>query len=225
LTIEGGTGNGWDVANSTIDIAAGEFGGGNLFGSTLNLEGGGVVFLGVLSGTTVNQSGGTLGFARLGENGTFNLSGGTFGDGSFRESVLAEAGSTLNLFASEASIDGVAIDLSAGDTLEITQRGFDTVLSGLLSDGAEFSFLLRPIPEIPALGGDAFATGSTVTVTLVPTVVLGDVNQDDVVNFEDIGPFVEVLMAGNFLAQADINQDGEVDFLDVGPFVEILSDQ
>ena len=84
LTIEGGTGNGWDVANSTIDIAAGEFGGGNLFGSTLNLEGGGVVFLGVLSGTTVNQSGGTLGFARLGENGTFNLSGGTFGDGSFR---------------------------------------------------------------------------------------------------------------------------------------------
>ena len=54
-------------------------------------------------------------------------------------------------------------------------------------------------------------------------VVLGDVNQDGAVNLLDVGPFVGLVSAGQFQAEADINQDGAVNLLDVGPFVSLLS--
>ena len=54
-------------------------------------------------------------------------------------------------------------------------------------------------------------------------VLLGDVNGDGQVNLLDVGPFVNLLTDGEFLAAADINQDGAVDLLDVTPFVELLS--
>jgi len=137
-----------------------------------------------------------------------------------------EEDSQLNLFVLEASLDGVEIDLSSGETLEITER--NVVLSGLLSDGSAFEFSLRPDPFLFVVGSDSFVPGSTVTVTLAsadPEIILGDVNEDDVVNFDDISPFVEVLVAGGFLAQADCNQDDEVNFDDIGPFVGILTNQ
>ena len=54
-------------------------------------------------------------------------------------------------------------------------------------------------------------------------VLLGDVNQDGLVNLLDIEPFVTLLTDGLFQAEADINQDGFVNLLDVGPFIDILS--
>ena len=62
-------------------------------------------------------------------------------------------------------------------------------------------------------------------VQAIPEIefLLGDCNQDGVVDFLDIGPFVSVLSNGDFLAQADTNEDGVVDFLDIGPFIAILS--
>ena len=56
-----------------------------------------------------------------------------------------------------------------------------------------------------------------------PVVLLGDCNQDGVVDFLDISPLIDILANGPFLAQADCNQDGEVNFLDIGPFIEILT--
>ena len=56
-----------------------------------------------------------------------------------------------------------------------------------------------------------------------PTVILGDVNDDGVVNLLDIGPFVDLLSSGQYLPAADINQDGLVNLLDVEPFVSILA--
>ena len=53
-------------------------------------------------------------------------------------------------------------------------------------------------------------------------VLLGDVNEDGVVDLLDVGPFVEVLTSGVFQAEADCNEDGTVDLLDVDPFVSIL---
>ena len=53
-------------------------------------------------------------------------------------------------------------------------------------------------------------------------VLKGDVNLDDAVTFADITPFIGVLFAGNFQAQADVNCDGVVSFLDVQPFIDIL---
>ena len=57
----------------------------------------------------------------------------------------------------------------------------------------------------------------------VPAIIAGDCNEDGVVNFFDITPFIEILTAGDYLQQADIDGSGEVTFLDVGEFVVILN--
>lgn len=64
-----------------------------------------------------------------------------------------------------------------------------------------------------------------VFVSQISAPILGDTNQDGEVTFEDINPFIAVLSANTFLAQADCNQDGVVDFLDVAPFIAILASQ
>ena len=55
-----------------------------------------------------------------------------------------------------------------------------------------------------------------------PEVLLGDTNQDGLVDFADIPTFIEILIAGEFLAAADTNQDGAVNFSDIDAFIEIL---
>ena len=69
---------------------------------------------------------------------------------------------------------------------------------------------------------DFFSPEATLTVTLAQPVLLGDCNQDGVVDFEDVGPFIMILQSGSFLEEADCNEDGVVDFEDVGAFVAIL---
>ena len=58
-----------------------------------------------------------------------------------------------------------------------------------------------------------------------PSILLGDTNLDNAVNFQDISPFISLLSAGGFLAEADIDQDGDVDFSDISPFISVLSSQ
>ncbi len=52
----------------------------------------------------------------------------------------------------------------------------------------------------------------------------GDINHDNQINFNDISPFVQALVAGcnPFDPAADINADGRVDFNDLDPFVTCL---
>jgi agarase len=52
--------------------------------------------------------------------------------------------------------------------------------------------------------------------------LLGDVNQDTVVDFSDIPPFIAILIAGDYQTEADVNEDGSVTFSDIGPFIERL---
>ena len=54
-------------------------------------------------------------------------------------------------------------------------------------------------------------------------VLLGDVNQDGVVDLLDVAPFVALLEAGEFQTEADMNQDGVFDLLDVALFVDALT--
>ena len=54
-------------------------------------------------------------------------------------------------------------------------------------------------------------------------ILLGDVNLDGDANFLDIAPFVTILTAGAFQAEADCDQSGSINFLDIAPFVAILS--
>ena len=53
--------------------------------------------------------------------------------------------------------------------------------------------------------------------------LLGDSDQNGVVNMLDISPFILILSAGDYLVEADINQDGVVNFLDISLFIAILS--
>lgn len=63
----------------------------------------------------------------------------------------------------------------------------------------------------------------SVTVPSDDVTLLGDANQDGVVNFLDITPFIAIISGSGFLAEADVNEDGSVDFLDITPFIAILS--
>ena len=60
-------------------------------------------------------------------------------------------------------------------------------------------------------------------VSQITAPILGDCNQDGVVDFLDINPFISILSDNTFLEQADCNQDGVVNFLDIAPFIDILT--
>ena len=74
---------------------------------------------------------------------------------------------------------------------------------------SRFNFTIRP---------------GSLTITSDPVSVLrGDVNLDNEVNFADIAQFISVLSSGGDQAEADVNSDGVVDFADIGPFIALLS--
>lgn len=119
--------------------------------------------------------------------------------------LLADNGGpveTIALLESSPAIDAGDNSLvfdSRGDELLTDQRGtgFDRIVEGTVDIGA-FEF-------------DA------------STFLLGDVNQDGVVNFLDISPFIFVLQFNEFQDEADVNGDGEVNFLDISPFINVLA--
>lgn len=53
--------------------------------------------------------------------------------------------------------------------------------------------------------------------------LLGDVNRNGVVDFNDISPFIGLLSSAAFQFEGDMNEDGNVDFLDIAPFIGALS--
>ena len=53
-------------------------------------------------------------------------------------------------------------------------------------------------------------------------IFLGDVNQDGIVDFFDIAPFITVLTNGHNQAEADADQNGVVNFFDIDDFVVLL---
>ena len=85
------------------------------------------------------------------------------------------------------------------------------------------------------LGGPSAASGSNssrATVTfrewenrsvLASSVLKGDVNRDNVLNFLDISPFIVLLSSGGFQVEADCDQNGVLNFLDISPFIAALS--
>jgi len=143
-------------------------------------------------------------------------------------SVRVFGGGEVNFFGTEFFLDNEPIDLTLDEEFVITDR--NVTLTGILQDGSSIETSLNTV--FGAFSGpnpDGASADARVTVTLVsPGLVedfLGDINQDGVVDFGDIEPFVAVLISGDFLAEADINLDGEVNFEDIAPFVAILTDQ
>ena len=62
-----------------------------------------------------------------------------------------------------------------------------------------------------------------INYTIGSPFVLGDVNRDNAVDFDDIAPFISLLANGQLQAEADIDGNGQVDFDDIAPFIELLS--
>ena len=80
-----------------------------------------------------------------------------------------------------------------------------------------------PSRALPSTGSHIYVAVSTASAVPDPVVLLGDCNRDNVVNFSDIGPFIAILSAGDYLAQADTNEDEVIDFSDIGPLITLLS--
>ena len=61
----------------------------------------------------------------------------------------------------------------------------------------------------------------------VDSLLLGDINEDGVINNQDIGPFVAALTGGTLSPSAafnaDVNGDGIVNNQDIAPFVDLLT--
>ena len=220
--VEGGSlGINYAVVDATFNVEGGVLGkGAETYNSEVNISDGSVGdFFSAHLGSVVNISGGTIGnvfAARLGSE--VNISGGTFGD-----SFQARFVSTVNIQGSEFSIDGTPLNnLQPGQPFTITDR--DVTLSGVLADGEPFSFDLNS-EDTSSINDfeEFFSPDAILSVVLTEPVLLGDSNLDGTVNFLDISPFIDILSANSFLAQADTNQDGVVDFMDIQSFIEILA--
>ena len=79
-----------------------------------------------------------------------------------------------------------------------------------------------------AVGSDGTDATNDFVITIPPLpgdddVVLGDVDGDGDVDFEDIPAFVGLLTGGGFQAEADIDGDGDVDFEDIPLFIQLLT--
>ena len=77
-----------------------------------------------------------------------------------------------------------------------------------------------------AVGAGAGTDGGAIWLLQFETsqpVLLGDFNNDGVLSFLDISPFISILIAGNYQEEADLNFDGTVDFLDIVPFIILLT--
>lgn len=153
---------------------------------------------------------------------------------------------TQNIARSEFDVSGNATILFTGSAPEFTtdsvnlsstwtgsiQHVTATPRSSLLGNsGALFNTLT--IDGVAATNDDIVATdvldgtGAVVGISFslaATDCLLGDVNQDSIVNFLDISPFIGVLSSGgDFQCEADINEDNVVSFLDIAPFIGILS--
>ena len=83
---------------------------------------------------------------------------------------------------------------------------------------ASGGLLTNPLPDFIDSGDDWLIRAQGEAGGL-----LGDVNCDGVVDLLDIGPFVDLIVTGDFSAKADFNSDGMIDLLDVGPFVDSIT--
>ena len=215
-------------------IISGEF---ETIGAVLNISGGVFEDETAFFNTTVNLSDGRLGGNVAAFAGSeLNLFGGTINGliaasgsqinlhGSNIENRLqVNAGSNIDVFATEFLINGNEVEFADFDTpLLITNRNFQ--LSGTFVDGSPFRYFVGSSSAGDLrVSSDAVLQLNLTDAIPDPMALLGDVNLDGVVDFLDIVPFVSLLSAGDFQAEADIDQNGEVNFLDISPFVELLS--
>lgn len=130
----------------------------------------------------------------------------------------------LSLFGGAANQSGTwSVTTGTGDTNAATV----TTTRNNVSDWTEVT---------PSAEGEIVLTSETVasssdfagfniqfaSVSIAESVLLGDVDLSNKVDFLDVSPFIALLSSGNFQEEGDIDGSGMVDFLDISPFIAIL---
>lgn len=179
---------------------------------------------------------------------TLTAVGGPAGTSFFDNSPASN--STLTILGQEINDNGVLFGFVAGGNILLGNSSISEYNINIGGNTFEFS-PTTSVPQIsggsPPTFGDVISTdffsgasiiegAPTFIVNLTASysvtngqlildtdVVLGDVNDDGVVDLLDVQPFVDIIL-GNSPAvdAADLNGDGIVDLLDVQPFVELL---
>ena len=120
------------------------------------------------------------------------------------------------------------ISVQSGTTLELVLLGGFVPTVGDQFNIIDFSsftgeFDTSSIPSLPQGNWDFSQLNTQGIVSVVGASALGDINQDNTVNFLDIAPFINILSTAVYFGPADCNEDGVVDFLDINPFIAILT--
>jgi hypothetical protein len=96
----------------------------------------------------------------------------------------------------------------------------------LLALAAQFCFTTAVAAERVVFAEEFMTAG----IALTPLFQIGDMNCDDVINFDDINPFVlalsdpaeyQIEYPDCDIMLADINQDGVVDFYDIDAWLDV----
>lgn len=119
--------------------------------------------------------------------------------------------------------DGASIDLmtnvSVVNSSSVYQR-FVLTAPAAANNQAVFAFRLDDFEGNESVRFDNVLISGT---PIVDAAICGDVNLDGVVSFLDIAPFIAVLSANTFQAEADCDTNGVVNFLDINPFIQRLA--
>ena len=153
-------------------------------------------------------------------SGAGDVNGDGFADLIVGEPFDRDNGAIRGIVRVFSGADGSVLFTFVGDSL-FDQFGCSVSSAGDVNGDGAPDFIVGASSGGANDGGYAKVFVSQITVPFV----LGDVNQDGVVNFLDINPFIEFLGFNTFLLQADCNQDGAVNFLDIAFFIAILAAQ
>ena len=117
-------------------------------------------------------------------------------------------GSALYDFDGDFRFDGFGTSVSAAG--DLNGDGIDDFIVGAYANA--YIDAIEPADEL-----------GYARVFVSQFAELGDCNHDGVVSFLDIGPFITILSAGDYLYEADTNEDGVVTFLDIQHFIALLA--
>ena len=126
--------------------------------------------------------------------------------------------------------DANKIDISGLVLTQLSPNQYTIDLSAVTTEDGTYELSLNHAGSgIADSAGNAMATDALDQFMIDfggdTTFLPGDLNQDGVVNFLDISPFISILSNGGFLDEADTNGDGAVDFLDISSFIAALTRQ
>lgn len=129
-----------------------------------------------------------------------------------------------HVFETTTILNGT-LQLVIGDSFDAELGDRYTVVTApdfLESDFANIVTVSGPSDDGMRLVFEAEFVGGEVQVVVSDEILVGDVNHDGAVDLLDVATFIQILMDGQYVAQADVNGDGRVDLQDVSQFVALL---